>query len=185
MAQPTIANSNAHHYVKMLCTTTTKPPSTSKFYLDFKNIFFKDQKIETHLSIFKCFAPCPVDLWAETLQFSVVLPLENTQNFIGCHFFHTHVFPRHSKVQLLKYWGERSFLGIVKSWKVTLKFGRHVENLGDVIIYSVLVEARTGDGYALTFPGYSTITFFFFWMIYYVTFIFSYVQLHNYLELGK
>ena len=26
---------------------------------------------------------------------------------------------------------------------------------------------------------------FFFWMIYYVTFIFSYVQLHNYLELGK
>ena len=185
MAQPTIANSKAQHYVKMLCTTTTKPPSTSKFYLDFKNIFFKDQKIETHLSIFKYFAPCPVDLWAETLPFSVVLPLENTQNFIGCHFFHTHVFPRHSKVQLLKYWGERSFLGIVKSWKVTLKFGRHVENLGDVIIYSVLVEARTGDGYALTFPGYSTITFFFFWMIYYVTFIFSNVQLHNYLELGK
>ena len=100
-------------------------------------------------------------------------------------FFHIHVFPRHSKVQLLKYWGERSFLGIVKSWKVTLKFGRHVENLGDVIIYSVLVEARTGDGYALTFPGYSTITFFFFWMIYYVTFIFSYVQLHDYVELGK
>ena len=28
-----------------------------------------------------------VDLWAETLPFSVVLPLENTQNFIGCHFF--------------------------------------------------------------------------------------------------
>ena len=87
MAQPTIANSNAQHYVKMLCTTTTKPPSTSKFYLDFKNIFFKDQKTETHRSIFKCFAPCPVDLWAETLPFSVVLPLENTQNFIGCHFF--------------------------------------------------------------------------------------------------
>ena len=62
MAQLTIANSNTQHYVKMLCTTTTKPPSTSKFYVDFKNFFFKDQKIETHLSIFKCFAPCQVDL---------------------------------------------------------------------------------------------------------------------------
>ena len=62
MAQLTIANSNTQHYVKMLCTTTTKPPSTSKFYEDFKKIFFKHQKIETHLSIFKCFAPCQVDL---------------------------------------------------------------------------------------------------------------------------
>ena len=49
MAQLTIANSNVQRYVKMLCTRTTKPPSTSKFYVDFKNIFFKDQKIETHL----------------------------------------------------------------------------------------------------------------------------------------
>ena len=62
MAQLTIANSNTQHYVKMLCTTTTKPPSTSKFYEDFKKFFFKDQKNETHLSIFKCFAPCQVDL---------------------------------------------------------------------------------------------------------------------------
>ena len=49
MAQLTIANSNAQHYVKMLCTTTKKPPPTSKFYVDFKNNFFKDQKTETHL----------------------------------------------------------------------------------------------------------------------------------------
>ena len=47
MAQLTIANSNAQHYVKMLCTTTTKPPSTSKFYVDFKKSFFKDPKIDT------------------------------------------------------------------------------------------------------------------------------------------
>ena len=35
--------------------------------------------------------PCQEDLSAETLPFSVVLPLENTQNFIGFHFLHTHV----------------------------------------------------------------------------------------------
>ena len=49
MAQLTIANSNVQDYVKMLCTTTRKPPSTSKFYVDFKNNFFRDQNIETHL----------------------------------------------------------------------------------------------------------------------------------------
>ena len=68
-------------------------------------------------------------------------------NFISCHFFHAHVLPHHSKTQLLKYCGKRSFLGVAKSWKATLDrvpwFGRHVENLGDVIIYPVLVVART------------------------------------------
>ena len=68
-------------------------------------------------------------------------------NFIGCHFFHTHVLPHHSKAQLLRYCGTRSFLGVAKSWKATLIrvpwFGRHVENLGDVIIYPVLVVAQT------------------------------------------
>ena len=49
--------------------------------------FFKDQKIKTHLSIFKCFAPCQVDLWAETLSFSAVLPLENTQTSPVAIFF--------------------------------------------------------------------------------------------------
>ena len=51
-------------------------------------------------------------------------------NFIGCHFFHTHVLPHHSKSQLL---------GVAKSWKVALDrvpwFGCHVENLNDVIVY--------------------------------------------------
>ena len=87
--QLTIANSNTQRYVKTLCTTTTKPPSTSKFYVDFKKIFFKDQKNETHLSIFKCFAPCQVDLWAETLPFSAVLPLENTQTSSVAIFSHS------------------------------------------------------------------------------------------------
>ena len=148
MAQLTIANSNTQHYVKMLCTTTTKPPSTSKFYEDFKKIFFKHQKNETYLSIFKCFAPCQVDLWAETLPFSAVLPLENTQTSSNAIFFHTHLLSRHTKVQLLRYCGKRSFLDVAKSWKVTLDrvpwFGRHVENLGDVIICPILVVAPTG-----------------------------------------
>ena len=56
------------------------------------------------------------------LPFSVVLPLEN------------------------KYYEKRSFLSVVKSWKVALDrvpwFGRH-ENMGEVFIYPVLVEART------------------------------------------
>ena len=68
-------------------------------------------------------------------------------NFIGCHFFHTHVLPHLWKAQLLRYFGESSFLGVAKRWKVTLDrvpgFGRHVENLGDVIIYPVVVVART------------------------------------------
>ena len=63
-------------------------------------------------------------------------------NFMGCKFFHTHVLPHHSKAQLLGYCGKRSFLGVAKSWKVTLDrvpwFARHFENLGDVIIYPVL-----------------------------------------------
>ena len=90
MAQLTIANSNTQHYVKILCTATKKPPSTSKFCVDFiKFCFSKNQNIETHLSIFKCFAPCQVDLWAETLPFSAVLPLENTQTSSVAIFSHS------------------------------------------------------------------------------------------------
>ena len=46
MAQLTIANSNTQHYVKMLSTTTTKPPSTSQFYVDFEKFVFKDHKLK-------------------------------------------------------------------------------------------------------------------------------------------
>ena len=78
----------------------------------FQKIFFQTSKNWHTSSTFRCFALNQVDLLDETLPFSVVLPLQNTQNFIGCHFFHTHVF--------LKYCGKRSFLGVAKSWKVTL-----------------------------------------------------------------
>ena len=80
-------------------------------------------------------------------------------NFIGCPFFHTHVLPHHSKAQLLRYWGKRSFLRVAKSWKVALDrvpwFERHVENLNDVIVYPVLVVARS-NGSRLFITGYET-----------------------------
>ena len=54
-----------------------------------------------------------------TLVFSRFTSREHA-NFVGCHFFHTHVLPHHSKAHLLRYCGIRSFLGVAKSWKVTL-----------------------------------------------------------------
>ena len=63
--------------------------------------------------------------------------------------------------QLIKYCGKRSFLGVAKSWKATLIrvpwFGRHVENLGDVIIYPVLVVARTGSRLLSSASGHGTV----------------------------
>ena len=82
-------------------------------------------------------------------------------NFIGCHFFHTHGLPLHSNAQPLKNCGKRSFLGVAKSWKVTLDlvpwFWNHVENLGDVIIYPVLVVARTGSRLLSSASGHGTV----------------------------
>ena len=69
--------------------------------------------------------------------------------FLFIYFFHSHMLRCHSKAQLPTYCGKRAFLGVAKNWKVTLDrvpwFGRHVENLGDVIIYRVLVVARTDN----------------------------------------
>ena len=48
-AQLTVASSKAQHYLNSLYTTPKRPTSTSKSYVDFKKIFFKDQKIETYL----------------------------------------------------------------------------------------------------------------------------------------
>ena len=51
-AQLTFASLKAQHYVKLLCTTPNRPLSTSKFYVDFKNIFSKGPKNDTHLLFF-------------------------------------------------------------------------------------------------------------------------------------
>ena len=138
----------ATHYCKFkriaLCENAlhydNKTTINKQILCRFQKYFFQRSKNWNTPSIFICFAPRQVDLWAETLPFSVVLPLENTQNFISCHFFPTRLLPHHSNAKLLKYWGKRSLLGVAKSWKVTLDrapwFERHVENLGDVIIKS-------------------------------------------------
>ena len=85
----------ATHYCKFkhtaLCQNAllcdNKTTINKQILCRFHNCFFKDQKIETHLSIFKYFALCQVDLWAETLPFSAVLPLENTQTSSDAIFF--------------------------------------------------------------------------------------------------
>ena len=122
---------------------------TSKFYVDFKIFFFSKIKKLKHTFYHQIFcALSGRSLSWNTPVFSRFTSREHA-NFIGCHFFHTHVLPHHSKAQLLRYCGTRSFLGVAKSWKATLIrvpwFGRHVENLGDVIIYPVLVVARTDN----------------------------------------
>ena len=146
MAQLTIANSNTHHYVKMLCTTTTKPPSTSKWRFQ-KNFFSRSKNWNTPFYL-QMICPSGRSLSWNTPVFTSFTSREHA-NFIGYHFFHAHVLPYHSKTQLLRYCGKSSFLGVAKSWKVTLDrvpwFGRHVENLGDVIIYLVLDVAPTGQ----------------------------------------
>ena len=48
-AQLTVASSKAQHYLNSLCTTPKRPPSKSKFYVDFfKKNFFQGSEIETH-----------------------------------------------------------------------------------------------------------------------------------------
>ena len=44
---------------KCFALTTTKPPSTSKFYEDLKNVSLKGQKIETHNVFFTVFPANP------------------------------------------------------------------------------------------------------------------------------
>ena len=135
----------------MLCTTTAKPPSTSKFYVDFKiNSLQISQKWNTpfYLQMFCTLSGRSLS-W-NTPVFSLFTSREHA-NFISCHFFHAYVLPHHSKTQLLRYCGKsRKHITLqkvisrrcTKSWKATLIrvpwFGRHVENLDDVIIYPVL-----------------------------------------------
>ena len=130
----------------MLCTATTKPPSTSKFYVDFKKFFSKIKKMKHAFLSSNVLRMSGRSLSWNTPIFSRFTSREHA-NLIGCLFFHTHVLPHHLRAQLLRYCGKGSFLGVAKSWKATLIrvpwFGRHVENLGDVIVYPVLVVART------------------------------------------
>ena len=62
---------NALHYDK------TKKNINKQILCRFQKQFFQGSK-KWYTPILRCFWPCQVDLWAETLPFSVVLPLENT-----------------------------------------------------------------------------------------------------------
>ena len=145
----------ATHYCKFkhtaLCENAlhydNKTTINKQILCRFQKIFFSKIKKLKHTFYRQIFcALSGRSLSWNTPVFSRFTPREHA-NFTICHFFHTHVLPHHSKAQLLRYCGTRSFLGVAKSWKATLIrvpwFGRHVENLGDVIIYPVLVVART------------------------------------------
>ena len=135
-------NSNAQHYVKMLCTNNNKTTINKQILWRFKKCFSQrsnNWNTPFYLQMFCALSGRSVS-W-NTPFFSHFTSREQA-NLIGCHFFHTYVLPRISCC------GERSFLGVAKSSKVTLDrvpwFGRHFKNLGDVIIYPVQVVARTG-----------------------------------------
>ena len=147
----------ATHYCKFkhtaLCENAlhydNKTTINKQILCRFQKIFFqRSKKWNTPFYLQMCCALSGRSLSWNTPVF-IRFTSRQHANFIGWHFFHTHVFPHHSKKQLLRYCRKRSFLGVAKSWKATLHrvpwFGRHVENLGDVIIHPVLVVARTGD----------------------------------------
>ena len=104
-AQLTVASSKAQHYLNSLCTTPKRPPATSKFYVDFQNVFSTIRKLKL-TCFFKFFAPCLAFLWAEKLSCSVVLPPNNAQTFIGRHFFFTPLISHCLKTALKVVWGK-------------------------------------------------------------------------------
>ena len=115
-----LTNSNAQHYVKMLCINNNKTTINKQILWRFKKCFFQRSKnwnTPFYLQMFCALSGRSVS-W-NTPFFSHFTSREQA-NLIGCHFFHSHVLPRHSKAHLLRCCGERSFLGVAKSWKVTL-----------------------------------------------------------------
>ena len=129
----------ATHYCKFkhkaLCENTlhcgNKTTINKPILCRFHNIFFKKSKnwnTPFYLQMFCALSGRPLS-W-NTPFFNCFTSSEHA-DFIGCHFFPTHLLPRHTKVQLLRYCGKRSFLDVAKSWKLTLDrvpwFGRHVQ----------------------------------------------------------
>ena len=144
MAQLTIANSNAQHCVHENALDYDNKTTINKQILcrfQKKKFFSKIQKL-THTFYVQMF--CALSgryLSWNTPVYSRFTSREH-EKLHRLPFFSYACVPYHSKAQLLKYCGKRSFLGVAKSWKVTLDrvpwFGRHVENLDDVIQISLI-----------------------------------------------
>ena len=147
IAQLIVASSKAQHYVKKSCTTTKILPNASKFYVDFKKNFLKDQKNCYVPSFFRCLAPGQANLCADSPPISIVSRLNDMGNFNWRHFFHTGLFLHCSNARFPKYCGKRALQGLEKSWEVTQprvpSCVRHLGKFDDVTIYPVLVVART------------------------------------------
>ena len=87
----------ATHYCKFkhtaLCENAlhydNKTTINKQILCRFQIFFFQKSKNWNPHSIVRYFAPSQVDLWAETLPFSAVLPLENTQTSSVAIFSHS------------------------------------------------------------------------------------------------
>ena len=91
--------------MKLLCTTPNRPLPTSKFYVDFKKIFSKVQKMT--LTFFSMFCSLSgISLSWKTLVFGRFTPQERTNVHRTAFFLHTPNFSL-SKVTALKVvWGK-------------------------------------------------------------------------------
>ena len=134
--------------MKLLCTTPNRPLSTSKFYVDFKKIFSKGPKNDTHLLFFDVLLLVGhfFELKNSRVR-SFYLPRTHKRSN-GRHFFFTPLISHCLKTQLSKKYGKRTLPGAAKSQEMTFprvsRRGRYFANVGDVIIYPDMVVARTG-----------------------------------------
>ena len=115
-----LTNSNAQHYVKMLCTNNNKTTINKQILWRFKKCFSQRSKNWNTPFYLQMFCALSGRSMSWNTPFFSHFTSREQANLIGCHFFHSHVLPRHSKAHLLRCCGERSFLGVAKSWKVTL-----------------------------------------------------------------
>ena len=92
--------------MKLLCTTPNRPLSTSKFYVDFKKIFSKGPKNDTHLLFFDVLLLVGHFFELKTLVFGRFTSQERTNVHRTAFFLHTPDFSL-SKVTALKVvWGK-------------------------------------------------------------------------------
>ena len=102
--------------MKLFCTTPNRPLPTSKFYVDFKKIFSKGPKNDTHL-LFSMFCSLSgISLSWKTLVFGRFTSQERTNVYRTAFFLHSPDFSL-SKVAALKVvwgkWPSLVFLGVV------------------------------------------------------------------------
>ena len=106
-AQLTVASSKAQHYLNSLCTTPKRPPSTSKFYVDFKKKFFQGSWKFKLTFFFRCFfALSGISLSRKTLVFGRFTSQERRNIHRTAFFLHTPDFLLSKVTALQVVWGK-------------------------------------------------------------------------------